>query len=726
MAQIRWAGSGDRAAGLALRLVAACLCALALWGPACAIAPPARLPVPEHAQLLDGFVQSSPATGAAPTRRTHLRLWQDGRMLFVEIQAFDPQPSAIVARQMRRDVGGMLSEDQVTIVIDAEGAGNNAYLFSVNPHGAQFDALIYDGGQMRYDWDAIWHSEARIEPHGWSARLQIPLSVFGHSNSATWRLNAERWMPRGSERVRLAGAQPDRFVYSLGDGVPIDAMPARQQGWGLRLKPSLRMTGESSAASGTGRGFLRVEPGLEAFHESRGGLRTTMALNIDFGEAEADERSVNLTRFELFRPEKREFFLRDAGRFSFGGLVESAVIPYYSRRIGLDASGQARGLDAGLKLTGQRGGVDFGAFAARVDGGPTGAGQPEQPDSDVAVVRLSGRLGDRQRLGMMATRGNLQGTGGSSLWGLDYQFRDTAWAGNRTLEGNAWLLRSTNAAQASGAGLSDAQAQSWGGSLKLINVGPMASAELQRIGRGFNPALGYVAEDNVLRSKGTVGWWHRTRSGASLIPALDWSYRRTLDGRERTQVLNPELEYTTAAGDVLINEVFFEKDRLAEGYEPVPGLRVPGGTYAWSYLYGMLETSHARAVWMSGEWRVGGYYDGSRNDQVLKLGWKPAARWEAQVGVGRNAISLPGGRFTVRLATLRLDYTPSTRLGHSLLLQWDNVSQSLGASARLRWAWAPGRELLLALDRLGYTGERQSLQQAQTRAMLKLVWNLEQ
>ena len=130
-------------------------------------------------------------------------------------------------------------------------------------------------------------------------------------------------------------------------------------------------------------------------------------------------------------------------------------------------------------------------------------------------------------------------------------------------------------------------------------------------------------------------------------------------------------------------------------------------------------------MWLSADFRAGGFYDGRRNDQWLTVGFKPGARWEARTSLGRNAIDLPTGRFAVKLATLRLDYTPSTRLASSVLLQWDNVSHALGASARLRWQWARGREAIFSVDRLGYTGERRTPEQPQTRAMLKLIWNLE-
>lgn len=674
------------------------------------------------------FVQVAPVAGSTPTRRTELRMAHDGKALRIQVHAYDPEPSAIVAQQMRRDVEGMLTEDQVTLVFDPDGEGRNGYLFAVNANGAQFDALVFDGGQMRFDWDALWRSEARIEADGWHAEITIPLSVFGRGRPVsgdevrTWRINAERWMPRGSERVRLAGIQPDKEVYSLGDALPMPAIVADQDGWGLRLKGSLRATSESAAASGTGHVRQRLEPGLEVFHESPSGLRTTAALNIDFGEAEADERTVNLTRFELFRPEKREFFLQDAGRFTFGGLVESAVIPYYSRRVGLDATGRGRSLDAGLKFSGQLAGTDFGLFGARVAGGPTEPGEPDQRSADVAVLRVARPLGNRSRVGLMATRGNPEGTSGSSLWGVDYQFRDTNWAppggeGGKTLETHAWMLESTNAGLGSG--------RSWGASVKYPNVGLTGNAEVQHIDARFNPALGYLAEAGVTRGQGEFGWWHRTRGGENIIPGVDWNFRRKQDGSEHSWLLNPEIGYTNAAGDTAMVEMFFEGDRLASTYTPVPGVTVQPGSYGWHYLFGYVETSPSRPVSAHAEFRSGGYYDGHRDDQVLQLAWKPSPHWGWRAGLARNAIRLPSGSFTVRTASLRLDHTPNTRLAQSLLLQWDNVSNELGVSARLRWLLAPDRELIFSLDRLGYTGAQRDLLPNQTRAMLKLVWNFE-
>jgi hypothetical protein len=680
---------------------------------------------PDDTLVLDAFRSVAPIAGAIPARRTELRLAHDGRTLFVWIRAFDPDPSLMVARQMRRDSEDLLSDDHVTLVIDVEGGGRDGFLFAVNPRGTQYDCLVYDGGQGRCDWDALWRSEAAIEADGWRARIEIPLSALGlrgdEGAGRTWHVNAERWMPHGSERVRLSGIRPDKEVYSLGDALPVPGIATARADWGLRLKPSARLAYESAAASGTGSVRRRFEPGLELFHQSPSGLRTTAAFNLDFGEAEADERVVNLTRFELFFPEKREFFLQDAGRFTFGGLVETSPIPFYSRRVGLDLDGRPRALDAGLKVTGTLAGTDFGAFAARVAGGPTEPGEPDQRAADVAVVRAARPIGGRNRLGLIATTGNPQGTAGSRLWGVDYQFRDTQWMDGGTLEAHGWLQRSTNDAGAAGS-LSDS---AYGASLDYPNLGLNGYASLQRIGEAFDPALGYLSEAGVVDSDGSIGWWHRTATGGDVIPALDWTYRRTLDGRERSVLLNPEVWFANAEGDAVMPEIFFETDRLAAAYEPVPDLAVPAGRYSWHYFYLLAETSPSRPVWASMEARSGGYYDGHRNDQTLTVTWKPDPFWGLAIGGGRNAITLPAGSFTVRMATLRLDYTPTTRLAHGLLLQWDNVSAELGLSVRLRWLWAYGRELILALDRLGYTGERSGEPPQRTRALLKLVWNLE-
>jgi hypothetical protein len=432
-------------------------------------------------------------------------------------------------------------------------------------------------------------------------------------------------------------------------------------------------------------------------------------LNTDFGEAEADERVVNLTRFDLFQPEKREFFLHDAGRFSFGGLTESAL-PFFSRRIGLDEQGRAADLDIGIKVAGSAAGLDFGVLGARVARG----GLPQAPES--GVMRVAGALTDHTRVGLIATRGNAQGTGGSALWGTDYQYRNTRLGGGRTLDAHAWIQESANAGLGTGRAL--------GASVNYPNLGLNGSAALEHIDDNFLPALGFLAEAGVTRSEGELGWWWRSAEGGDRIAQLDWNTRHTRntgDGAERSILLNPEIYVANAAGDFLLPEIFVERDRVAAPFELVPGLGIAAGDYRWHYVAVEAGTSAARPLALTASARVGGFYDGRRYSQELKTTWRPNRHWGLRVTAERNDLDLPGGRFIVRTASLRLDHAASTRLSSSLLVQWDNLSGELGASARLRWTPLPGREVFVSLNRQGPTGE--GGEPLQTSASMKLVWN---
>ncbi|MBB4844114.1 hypothetical protein HNP55_002650 [Paucibacter oligotrophus] len=663
---------------------------------------------------------------AAPVRRSELRLALQGQVLLAEFRAWHAPDEPPVARQMRRDVEALLQDDHIALVIDVEGRARNGHVFVLNSAGTQFDALIVDGVQMRRDWDGLWQASVEPGSEGWTARFLIPLATLGHSPAATsaqWRFNAQRWSQGGLERQRLAGWQGGKELSSLGDTLLLQLpaldgqAQAQAEGLGLRLKPSLRWTAASARPEGQVR--QRLEPGLELFHQADSGLRSTLALNLDFGEAEADERELTLDRFELLREEKREFFLQDAGFFSFGGLQDMSPMPYYSRRVGLDAEGRARSLRAGLKFSGTVVGLDFGVLAAEVDAGESQGAGPR-----VGVMRVARALGPLHRIGLIATQGHPAGKAGSALSGLDYRFRDTALAGDKTLEFNLWQQRSSNAGLGAG--------EATGGSLAYPNLGLGGEISVQRVSEHFEPALGYLAEAGVWHSEGALAWWHRNAAGDDWVPGVDWNLRRKLDGSEATVSWNPELRWSPASGDMLMLEWFLVRDRLAHSYEPLPGVALRPGQHDYQYLKLMAESSRAR-VWGGGaELRVGPYFDGRRQDMDLHLFWQPSTTWAWQGRVGAKRLQMPAAAGRAYTASLRLDHAPSMAWANSLLVQWDSVSEQLGLSARLRWRIQPGRELLFSFDHL-QGGQAMFARESggpggvtsQQGAQLKLVWGLQ-
>lgn len=738
----------------------------ALYGMACAQAAGPAQPLPmaqrtDTAPVIDGrlndavwqsavplsaFVQTRPSTGAVPSQRTELMLAHDGRTLFVAIRAFDTQPSAIIARNLRRDVEAIASDDSVTLVFDPQASGRNGFVFTVNALGAQRDGLVSDGSVSSFDFDTLWKSAARVDGSGWTAELAIPLAVFAApAGSLPWGFNAERYIARSSERVRLYGIAADREVDTLADAEPLAGLPdALEQGrLNLRFRPSVRLTSLKDNIAANPARQTRLEPSLDVFWQPRPGLTGVLTLNSDFADTEVDQRQVNLTRFALFLPEKRAFFTQDAGRFGFGGLGgdEPDLLPFFSRRIGVDGAGRSRNLDAGVKLGGNLAGFDFGALAVQVEKPEQSTGPPETRAPRLGALRVARGLGPHQRVGVIATQGNPLGSSGSQLAGVDYQYRNTDLNDSgKTLVVNAFVQQSHNRDLAA-LGLDGRSGSAVGARMDYPNIGLIGNASVQRIDKNFLPALGFVNDTGIARSNGEIGWRHLTPAGDEVIPQIDWFVRRSLDGREKSRVLNPEIGLISAAGDELFPELYFEQDRLASGFEVVPGLFIPPGSYQWRWLGVGLFTSPTRELSGEAFVRSGGFYNGRRNDQFVVLNWRPSAHWGWGLSLDRNDITLPTGQFTVRNQSARLDYAASPRSSQSLVLQYDNVSRQWGTSLRGKWTLAPGREVLLALDRvreralpgrpvssdpfaLDTTGVGSSPLRV-TRATLKLVWALE-
>jgi hypothetical protein len=677
-------------------------------------------PAWRDAPVADAFTQAQPVAGAAPTRRTELRLAHDGRMLYMAVRAFDPAPAQIAARTLRRDADAIEGDDHVTLVLDPQGGARHGFVFMVNALGAQRDGLVYDGLEARYEWDAVWDAAARLEDDGWSAELAIPLAALAApADGRRWGINVERWSAHGSELVRLHGAAGDKAVTSLVDAGALAGVQPERSGWGLRLRPTLRWASQQHGGSDAAR-RSQIEPGLDALYQVTPGVTAALALNTDFADAEIDDRVVNLTRFNLFKPEKRAFFNQDAARFAFGGLDngDTSLLPFFSRRVGVSAQGQALNLDAGLKLGGSAGPVEFGAFAAQVE-----KGDGQSRAARVGVLRATTSLGQAHRVGAIATQGHPDGLRGSSLAGLDYQFRSNDVAGGRSLSAFAWALQSRNAVGGNG--------QAMGASYAFPNLGFFSEASWQRIDANFEPALGFVSETGVSRGSGAVGWWGRTDDGGDRVARLEWNARRRHDGSERSWLLSPVWKWGNAAGDYLRPQISVEQDRLSTAYALLPGLTLPAGEHRFHYALVMAGTSPAREWSVDGYVRSGGYYGGQRHDLEATVNWKPSPHWGWTLGGTVNDIRLPDradqgiarGHFTVRNLSLRLDHASSTLNSQSLVLQHDNVSGQWGLSLRARWTLAPGRELLLALDRVHpRPADTASLH---TAAAVKLVWNWE-
>lgn len=634
-----------------------------------------------HAPVRDGFLQAAPEPGAAPTQRTELCLVHDGRTLYVAVRAI--APTGVTARTLRRDDEAIDGDDHVTLVLDPQGSGRNGFWLQVNALGAQRDGLVFDGAVVQTGWDAVWQAATQRDAQGWTLEMAIPLTALAApADGRAWRLNVERYVAASGERMRLHGAELEgRGVASLADAGLLEAVMPAAQGWGLRMQPGLRW---SSQRRGDGSRRHRVEPSLDAFYALAPGVTAVATFNTDATDTEFDDPQINLSRFELFREEKRAFFTQDAGRFSFGGLGgdEPELLPFFSRRIGL-----ARTLDAGLKVAGSAGAFDFGALAVQIERGPGDARTPL-----MAVARAAAGLGSTQRMGLIGTQGQSDGRDGSSLLGVDYQLRDTDVFDGRTMEAFAWALQSRNAGMGRGG--------AHGASLAFRNYGPWFALDARRIGERFEPALGFVQEAGVDKADLQLGWQQRLSGGHSVLPRLWSGLRKRADGSERSRYLGPNIEWSTPQGDEFGVGTFRETERLAEGFEPLPGVAVRAGQARWRYVEAFAEISASRAVFGELYMRRGGFYQGRLDETSLSVSWRPSAHWTLGASGSQQNLRSGGGRFVARTAALRVEHAGSPDSAQSLVVQRDNVSGQTALGLRAHWEYAPGRQWRVAFDRL--------------------------
>lgn len=653
------------------------------------------------ADLISHFLQVSPVAGAAPSVLTEVRLLHDGKSLFVGIRVQEPPHAKPTARQTRRDAE-LYGDDHISLVFDPAGGGRNGYVFRVNANGAQQDALIYDGAIERNDWDAIWNARVTPTADGWTAELAIPLNAFSGAGAGPWGFNLERYRAASGERLRWQGVLPDREVASLRDAGRLLDMPTVAAGQGLRVKPSLRLAQRRQPDE---RDTL-LEPSLDVFWRVRPDTTATLTLNTDFAESEVDERQVNLTRFNLFFPEKREFFLQDAGVFAFGGLRQDAL-PFFSRRIGLADDGQPLSLDAGLKLTHESRMLEAGLLATRVEASARGEA------TTVGVGRMAARVSEHGRLGAIGTVGNPSGSDGSHLWGLDYQYRNPRFFADRALALNVWTQASCN--------FDTGQGSAQGLSINWPNLGWTGNVAVQRIDTDYAPALGFVLETGIDQVEGELGHWWRTTEGGSVIPQFDWLWKQGQHDDRLYYFINPEIYLENARGDYVLPELYAERERLIQDFEILPGLVIPAGDYRYESVALFAGIGAQSALSGEGSLRFGDFYDGRREDYALEAALRPYASWGLTLRGERTDLHLPAGNARVHLAALGLELTPSPWLSASTLAQWDDVSNEVGLNLRLRWTLKPGRDLFLSINRLFQQDD--GLRTQAREEIVKLSWN---
>ena len=643
------------------------------------------------ADSIGDLTQSEPRAGGVPSGRTVVRVLALPRALVIGVRADYADPTGIVSFARQRDAP-LTSEDNLTIVLDTYLDGRSGYLFRVNPNGARYDALVANQGEgENANWDAVWEAATARTATGWSAEILIPIkSLLFRPGLTNWPFNVERRIQRLQETDRWAGARPDYKVTQMSRAGLLTGLPAFDLGVGLSVRPSV--TGGTAKDSAGASLRTHHQASLDATQRLGSNTLASLTLNTDFAETEVDSRRVNLTRFPLFFPEKRTFFLEGADIFDFGVGLDQDVIPFFSRRIGLFEETQVP-IAAGGKVDGRAGDTNFGTLVVRSEGAGT-----TLPASTEAVLRVKQNVLRESSIGFIATAGDPAGRPGSWLAGPDLTFQTTHFRGGKNLVVGAWGL----AAGRDGLG---GDRTAVGFKIAYPNDLWDLSLRYKRIGDAFDPSLGFVPRPGVHMLGGTATWQPRPRGsiGPLHVRQCFWENEPTFvaglnGGWQSYRYFMAPINCRLESGDRFEFNIVPAGERLSVPFDIADGVTIPAGTYHFPRFRLEGGLAPKRRFSAQATWWFGWFYDGSLNQYELTAAWKPSALFIVELTGERDVGHMPEGNFVKDLVgtRLRMNFSPDLQL--TSLLQYDSESRTLGANTRLRWTFRPLGELFVVYN----------------------------
>ncbi len=670
------------------------------------------------AGVIHDLVQQSPVSGGPTPYRTEIRVLADRDGLTLGFVCADPEPARIGIHTMLRD-GDMGGDDQVTVVVDTFGDGRNGYFFRFNAAGAKQDGLISGPESASTDWDGLWTVAARRNATGWTAEMHLPSRSVGFRKGlASWGLNFDRYVPRGLISLRWAGTTLDSKLWDLSRAGRLSGLGELEQGLGLSATPYAlgRRTDEAGTPA-----VLKGTAGVDVGWSPTPDLGGVVTVNTDFAETDVDTRQINLTRFPLFFPEKRGFFLEGSNLFTFGLGLGGTFVPFYSRRVGL-YEGETVPIDVGAKVVVRSGAFSFAALDVLMR-------DTDLTDrTNLFAGRLTWDVDSHLRVGALVTDGEPTGRAASTLGGVDAVWQTSTFAGDRNFAVGAFWAGSRG-------DLPDGQRTGWGVKVDYPNDLWDVMARVNELGDALSPSLGFLPRPGTRQWTGAVEYMPRPRGGplASFVHQLFFELEGELvtdlsGTTESWQVFASPLQFRLKSGDRSELGLVREYELLEAPFEVSEGVVIPPGRYEFGRSSVSVSSSAARTWQTGGEIAWGGFYSGRLTEASAHVGWSNSGgHLQLRLSGLQNSGRLPEGDFVQRLFQLNSTYAFSPDLVLSANGQYDTVSRNLGLFARVRWTPRPGQDLILVWNH-GWqetdaeNGGTTSLRFASDELVLKLRW----
>ncbi|MEM1205924.1 MAG: DUF5916 domain-containing protein [Acidobacteriota bacterium] len=675
----------------------------------------------QRAEVAADFRQREPEEFEPATEPTEFRVVYTEDTLYFGIHAFDSQPDAVIAREMGRDAR-LFRDDGLVILLDTFHDRRNAYFFETNPNSSRTDGLVTDEGRdFSTDWDGIWNVRARRTHDGWTAEFAIPLRTLRFDPGAdAWGLQIRRFIRRKNEPTFWAPIGRDAGLFRMskaGELRGLEGLQATETD--LRVKPFVAVS--STQADPDASSEDEEDLGFDAKWGVTRGLSLDLTVNTDFAETEVDEQQVNLTRFSLFFPEKREFFLENAGIFEFGPDLGPDLTLFFSRRIGIASGGRQVDLEAGLRLAGREGPWSIGLLGARTGGlaGDPGADLDPVPENDWGTIRIKRNVGERSNVGVLAT--SREGDDGTynRVYGVDTAVQLTDQLG-------VWGF------VAASEGTSEAH-EGWSSGLGAEFEGAFWEWELEAldIDDDFTTDLGFVRRRGGQLFEAEARYKPRPAWQGEAVRNLFFEVETEAFVRQDGEVESFEFEVDVFGMSFDEGHFFtlfpaYREERLAEPFEIFDGVVIPAGEYDWTQLGIYAETASGLTLAGSGFVVFGDFYDGRRVTSELTLTWRPSRFFRSELTWLRSDVDLPAGDFEIQVWRQRLGFSITPDLGFDAFLQHNDARDALTMNFRVNWHYRPGSDLFLVYNQGWDAPSFSDLERRDRQAIFKAtyLWKL--
>ena len=641
-----------------------------------------------QAPLALDFFQKLPNNGAPASERTEARFLYDDDNLYVGVTCYDTEPDKLLIKDLREDFD-FGTTDLVQIFIDSIHDRRSGFTFVVNPAGARRDSQVSTSGGANQDWDGVWDAKVSMGEGAWFIEFAIPFKTLRFSGAAEqeWGVNLSRKIMHRNEEnnwapvpIRFSGNQPDMAGTLRG-------LENIRPGRNLKFKPYVIGGGTEALTAGSLRTKWTRDVGFDAKYSLTPSMTLDATYRTDFAQVEVDQQQVNLTRFNLFFPEKRDFFLENSGTFAFGAGnrnfngTSSNLVPFFSRRIGLSSTGTQIPIIGGARVSGQAMGNDLGVLVMKTEELVGATPATTTPSNTYMVGRYKRNLLRTSWVGaIMTDRESAVANDYNRVYGLDVHFQFF-----QRLEIDSYVLRSDTPGR-SGDNMARNFLMAWRDDELTL------STEHNAVEPNFNPEVGFVRRSNMSQYSGDVSWRPQLRRSTTIrnliaSTSVDYFEGGTGDIETRTQEGTLGVQFENGGSvNFTTNQTF---DRLVRPFAIRSDLSLPVGDYEYTRYTASINSGSNRKIGVTGNMNWGEFWSGHNTAVTTNLDIRPNYHINIDLNYSRNHVTLPNGTFTTGLVGVRFLYGFSPRTFFNAFLQYNADTHQVSSNLRFNFTHHP-------------------------------------